>query len=93
MSWVVIAVAGALDAVAGALVVVVSRRMRRERRRRLAEPRLSRREQCAVCHRWLRPDEVRELRSVPDDDEQLGIAAFGGGSFMSETYCAKHYPG
>ena len=43
------------------------------------------------CGRKLRPHEVYELRSTPEDDDELGIV--GGGTWMSAVFCRNHYPG
>lgn len=43
------------------------------------------------CGKELRPHEVYELRSTPEDDGELGIT--GGGTWMSAVFCRKHYPG
>ena len=42
------------------------------------------------CGAELRPHEVYELRSTPEDDGELGIV--GGGTWMSAVFCRKHYP-
>lgn len=52
-------------------------------------------EQCEVCSKWLRPGQVRELRSDSNDDDQAMAeigGTMGGGTYMVATYCRKHFP-
>ena len=50
-------------------------------------------DECEKCRRKLTADEVHELRSSAEDDEYLTEGrAMGGGTYMSATYCAEHYP-
>ena len=44
------------------------------------------------CGKELRPHEVYELRSTPEDDAELGVVG-PGGTWMSAVFCRKHYPG
>lgn len=52
-------------------------------------------DECETCRRPLTADEVHELRSNADDEIEREIVAKAGGfggSYMSATYCAEHYP-
>lgn len=50
-------------------------------------------DECETCRRKLTADEVHELRSYAEDDEYLTEGrTMGGGSYMSATYCAEHFP-
>jgi len=48
---------------------------------------------CEVCGEFLAAADVWEIRSHPDDDDMLlGPGGMGGGTYMSATYCAEHFP-
>ncbi len=63
------------------------------RRRPPSPPRPEPTEICEVCGEFLAEVDVWEIRSHADDDEWLtNGSTMGGGTYMSATYCAGHFP-
>ncbi len=80
---------------AGEAGVPVIRRLRAWWRRR-REPRATPTEICEVCGQFLADEDVWELRSdsttAAEREEMAEQGITSGGTYMSATYCAEHFP-
>lgn len=66
------------------------RRLRAWLRRRGQSQRL---ENCSTCGKELDAKREHELRAYANDWAEAELRSQGGGTYMAESYCAKHCPG